>query len=101
VELINPTVAFFVKYEFWYNYLNCLKQANIPSISFSTIFRENQVYFKSYGEFNRSILRLLTHIFVQNEKSASLLAGIQIQENVSIAGDTALTELLKLPKTKE
>ena len=100
VELINPTVAFFVKYEFWYNYLNYLKQANIPSISFSTIFRENQVYFKSYGEFNRSILRLLTHIFVQNEKSASLLAGIQIQENVSIAGDTRFDRVAQIAQNK-
>lgn len=101
VTLVDPCIAFFVKYEFWYNYLNTLKQAHIPSISFSTIFRENQVYFKSYGTFNRNILRLLTHIFVQNEKSASLLAGIQIQKNVSIAGDTRFDRVAQIAQNKK
>jgi 3-deoxy-D-manno-octulosonic-acid transferase len=87
IEYFNPSIAFFVKYEFWYNYLRVLHEKQIPVISFSAIFRENQIFFKWYGGFQRDILKYFTHIFVQNKASLDLLQSIDIQ-NVTVNGDT-------------
>lgn len=87
VALVKPTMAFFVKYEFWYYYLQTLHEAKIPVISISAIFRPNQLFFKSYGGFYRSLLAYFSHIFVQNQQSFNLLKGIDIQP-ISLAGDT-------------
>lgn len=87
ISLVNPSLAFFVKYEFWYYYLYELKKKNIPVISFSTIFRPNQLFFKSYGGFYRNLLQLFDHFFVQNKKSHELLTSIGMP-NVSLSGDT-------------
>jgi len=84
---INPSLIFFTKYEYWFHYFNEAKKRNIPLFVISSIFRENQLFFKSYGCFQRKILKLVNHFFVQNEKSKSLLETIGIK-NVSIAGDT-------------
>lgn len=88
VNLLRPTVVFFVKYDFWFNYLEQLSQREIPTIIFSAIFRPGQYFFKPYGRwFLKSINRCFTHIFVQNEESLQLLKGHGI-DHVSIAGDT-------------
>jgi 3-deoxy-D-manno-octulosonic-acid transferase len=87
IEKINPTIVFFVKYEFWYNYLRILHEKQIPVISFSAIFRPDQVFFKWYGGFYRNILTYFDHIFVQNQSSLDLLQNIDIQ-NVTVGGDT-------------
>ncbi len=87
MQLLEPQVVFFVKYEFWHHFIRQAKRQNVPLISFSAIFREKQIYFKSYGQFFQNILRDFTHFFVQNEKSKNLLQTIAIQQ-VSIAGDT-------------
>lgn len=84
---IRPTLAVFVKYEFWYHYATELHRRNIPLISVSSIFRTEQLFFKSYGGFFRSILKRFEHFFVQNQESAELLHSIGIQ-SVTIAGDT-------------
>ncbi|WP_372751598.1 3-deoxy-D-manno-octulosonic acid transferase [Labilibaculum sp.] len=87
VDIVNPKMVFFIKYEFWYHYLKELKKRNIPTYIFSTIFRPNQLFFKAWGGFHRRMLSAFTHFFVQNQESADLLKGISLA-NVSITGDT-------------
>jgi len=100
IEMFQPSVVFFVKYEFWYNYLRILSEKEIPVISFSTIFRANQVFFKSYGGFYRNILSYFTHIFVQNKKSFELLKSINIQQ-ISIGGDTRFDRVKQIADAKK
>ncbi len=88
VSLLRPTVVFFVKYDFWFNYLEQLRQREIPTVIFSSIFRPKQYFFKPYGRwFLKSLGQCFTHIFVQNEESLQLLQSHGISQ-VSIAGDT-------------
>ena len=100
IEHFNPSIAFFVKYEFWYNYLRILHEKQIPVISFSTIFRENQVFFKWYGGFQRNILKYFTHIFVQNKSSFELLQNIGIH-NVTIGGDTRFDRVKQIADARK
>ncbi|WP_426292090.1 3-deoxy-D-manno-octulosonic acid transferase [Dyadobacter endophyticus] len=87
VEIVNPHIAFFIKYEFWFNYLRELRRNGSYVLSFSSIFRPSQAFFKPYGGFFRKMLGYFDHLFVQNQASVSLLnhAGISA---CSIAGDT-------------
>lgn len=87
LKLINIKKAYFIKYEFWWNYLHLLQQKNVPTYSVSSIFREEQIFFKWYGNQYKRVLRCFTHFFVQNEKSRQLLATLGIT-NVTITGDT-------------
>jgi len=98
LNLVNPTLAIFVKYEFWYYYLHQLKQRQIPTISISAIFRPDQLFFKPYGGFYRNILRCFTHIFTQNNFSADLLANINLSK-VTVAGDTRFDRVLQTAAT--
>lgn len=84
---INPEMAIFTKYEFWHFYFKELKDQGIPLYVISGIFRENQVFFKSYGGFYRNILKSVTYFFVQNKESQNLLKSIGL-DNVTISGDT-------------
>lgn len=95
VGLINPKLAIFVKYEFWYFYLSELRSRNIPTYIISANFRENQVFFKSYGNWYRQFLRKFDHLFVQNQKSLDLLKSIGIN-NVTVAGDTRFDRVAKV-----
>lgn len=87
VELLNPSMAIFVKYEFWYYYLFELKSRHIPVFSISAIFRPEQQFFKKNGQFFRKMLSCFDHFFVQNEVSEKLLRA-QGFNNVSVSGDT-------------
>ncbi|MCF2486573.1 3-deoxy-D-manno-octulosonic acid transferase [Dyadobacter sp. CY347] len=87
VKIVQPRIAFFIKYEFWFNYLNELKKSGSRIISFSTIFRPDQIFFKKRGGFFKKTLGYFDHIFVQNQQSLTLLQGIGVQ-NSSLAGDT-------------
>ena len=87
VETIHPTAAFFVKYEFWPNYLFQLKKQGVHTVLISGVFRENQVFFKWYGGFMRKALQRFNHIFVQNKNSEKLLKEIGLTK-VSVSGDT-------------
>ncbi|MBX2896431.1 MAG: 3-deoxy-D-manno-octulosonic acid transferase [Cyclobacteriaceae bacterium] len=87
VAITKPALAIFVKYEFWYNYTTTLKQHQVPILSISSIFRENQLFFKWYGSIFRKILQNFHHFFVQNEQSVRLLKNIGIFA-VTLAGDT-------------
>ena len=100
IEYFNPSIAFFVKYEFWYNYLRILHEKQIPVISFSAIFRENQIFFKWYGGFQRNILKYFTHIFVQNKYSSELLQSIGIQ-NVTVGGDTRFDRVKQIADARK
>ena len=95
LRLIRPEMAFFIKYEFWYNYLHILKHRNVPVYSVSSIFRPDQVFFKWYGRQYGRVLNCFTHFFVQNEVSQQLLANIGIT-CVSIAGDTRFDRVLQI-----
>jgi 3-deoxy-D-manno-octulosonic-acid transferase len=87
VKLVHPEMAFFTKYEFWPNYLNELKNENVPTYLVSGLFRPDQVFFKAYGGFYRRALKAFSHIFVQYDKSKQLLNKIGFT-NVTISGDT-------------
>ena len=100
IEYFNPSIAFFVKYEFWYNYLRILHEKQIPVISFSAIFRPNQIFFKWYGDFHRNILKYFTHIFVQNKQSLELLQSIGIQK-VSVGGDTRFDRVKQIADARK
>ncbi|MCY1634410.1 3-deoxy-D-manno-octulosonic acid transferase [Marinifilum sp. D737] len=87
MDIVNPKMAFFIKYEFWHHYLKELKRRNVPTYIFSTIFRPDQLFFKGYGTFHRRMLSAFTHLFVQNQESVDLLNGIGLS-NVTLTGDT-------------
>ena len=95
LRLIRPEVAFFIKYEFWYNYLHILKHRNVPVYSVSSIFRPDQIFFKWYGRQYGRVLNCFTHFFVQNEVSRELLAKIGIT-CVTITGDTRFDRVLQI-----
>ncbi len=87
IKILQPSIAFFVKYEFWPNYLFELKKNNIPAFLISGLFRPKQVFFQWYGGFMQKALKTFTQIFVQNEVSENLLKKIHINK-VSVSGDT-------------
>ncbi|MEK6475989.1 glycosyltransferase N-terminal domain-containing protein [Catalinimonas sp. 4WD22] len=87
LDYVKPKTAFFIKYEFWYGYLSVLKQRNIPSISVSTLLRDNAVPFRWYGSFYRNMLRKVSYFFPQDQNTVDLLKKIGIKK-VSLAGDT-------------
>lgn len=86
-RLFNPSMAFWVKYDFWFHYINVLKTNNIPIFLIAASFNSKQVYFKKYAHFYHGLLRAFNFIFTQNESSAQLLSTLQIT-NVQVAGDT-------------
>ncbi|GAA5024205.1 3-deoxy-D-manno-octulosonic acid transferase [Marivirga lumbricoides] len=98
VTMTQPKMAFFIKYEFWYNHLKALSEINCFTYSVSAIFRSNQVFFKFYGSFYRSLLKEIDHFFVQNKSSAALLKGISIN-NLTITGDTRFDRVIKITTT--
>lgn len=95
LRLVRPVMAFFIKYEFWSNFLHILKHRNIPTYSVSSIFREDQVFFKWYGRSYAGVLKCFTRFFVQNEESKQLLKGIGITA-VDVVGDTRFDRVLQI-----
>jgi 3-deoxy-D-manno-octulosonic-acid transferase len=87
VKIVHPEMVFFIKYEYWLNYLNELKAENTPTYLISGIFRKNQMFFKWYGGFYRKALESFSYFFVQNEASKKLLLDIG-KSNVAVSGDT-------------
>lgn len=92
LDAVSPRIAIFVKYEFWYNYLIGLHKKGVRTYIVSAIFRPGQMFFHWYGFFMRRALRTYITLFVQNEESRRLLAGIGI-DNVVIAGDTRFDQV--------
>lgn len=95
LRTVRPCMAFFIKYEFWYNYLHILKHRNVPVYSVSSIFREHQIFFRWYGKSYAGVLKCFTHFFVQNEKSKHLLHTIGI-DTVDVVGDTRFDRVLQI-----
>ena len=95
LRTVRPVMAFFIKYEFWYNYLHILKHRGVPVYSVSSIFRPEQVFFKWYGRQYGRVLNCFTHFFVQNEMSRELLAKIGIT-NTTVVGDTRFDRVLQI-----
>ena len=95
LRTVRPVMAFFIKYEFWYNYLHILRHRGVPVYSVSSIFRPGQIFFKWYGRQYGHVLKCFTHFFVQNEQSRELLSTIGITD-VSITGDTRFDRVLQI-----
>lgn len=95
LRIVRPVMAFFIKYEFWYNYLHVLKHRNVPTYSVSSIFRADQVFFKWYGYRYRRVLNCFTRFFVQNEESKTLLSKIGVTA-VDVVGDTRFDRVLQI-----
>ncbi len=95
MDLAHPVMAFFIKYEFWFNYLRLLKDRGVPTFSVSSIFRPNQMFFRGYGKAYAKVLKCFTRFFVQNEKSQELLKSIGI-DCVTVTGDTRFDRVLQI-----
>lgn len=95
LDLVNPCMAFFIKYEFWKNYLDELHRRRIPVYSVSSIFRKGQIFFKWYGGTYRNVLRNFDYLFVQNELSKRFLAKIGIHRTM-VVGDTRFDRVLQI-----
>ena len=95
LRAVRPEMAFFIKYEFWYNYLHILKHRGVPLYSVSSIFRPDQIFFRWYGRAYSHVLKCFTKFFVQNEESRELLAKIGITET-EIVGDTRFDRVITI-----
>jgi len=87
IDIVDPEVVYFIKYEYWYYYLKRLKMLNVPVFLISAIFRKDQIFFRWYGSWYCKLLKYFSHLFVQNESSKELLDTIRIK-NVTVSGDT-------------
>ncbi len=96
LDALQPSLVLWVKYEYWFYYLDELNQRQIPAILVSGIFRKSQPFFKWYGGIWKKMLESFTHIFVQNSASMQLLETINFKENVSINGDTRFDRVLEI-----
>jgi len=100
IKEINPALVIWVKYEYWFHYLNELKKQSIPVLLVSAIFRESQQFFKSNNKFWKKILFCFDHIFVQDTASKQLLNSIEVNENITISGDTRFDRVLEIAAIK-
>ncbi len=95
IRIAKPEMAFFIKYEFWLNYLSELHRRNIPTYSVASIFRPNQIFFRWYGHKYCEVLKCFTHLFVQNQQSVSLLKRLDIN-CATVVGDTRMDRVLQI-----
>jgi 3-deoxy-D-manno-octulosonic-acid transferase len=96
LQITKPSIAIFVKYEFWHYYLSQLKKLQIPTILIAGIFRNNQVFFKWYGSFYKNLLHSFSAFFVQDKSSQTLLASVGIMNRVHIGGDTRFDRVIEI-----
>lgn len=100
LRTVRPVMAFFVKYEFWYNYLHILNHRGVPTYSVSSIFRPGQIFFRPYGRQYGRVLRCFSRFFVQNEESSQLLSSIGIDQ-VEVVGDTRFDRVLQVREARK
>lgn len=100
LDIVNPKGVFFVKYDFWYNFLSEVHRREIPLYIFSTIFREGQIFWRWYGKKYKAVLGFFNRLFVQDENSVKLLADNGIN-NVTIAGDTRFDRVCQITQNAE
>ena len=98
IDAINPSLVLWVKYEYWFYYLQELKRRNIPVLLVSGVFRKSQPFFKWYGGIWKKMLQNFDHLFVQNEVSKKLLQTIGINQNVTVSGDTRFDRVIEIAK---
>ena len=101
VDILNPSLVLWIKYEFWYHYLHEFKRRNIPVLLVSGIFRNSQPFFKWYGSLWKEMLASISYFFVQNESSLKLLSSIAINDNVIISGDTRFDRVIEIAEKFE
>lgn len=100
LDLVQPKLVLWVKYDYWYYYLATIKQRNIPAFLISGAFRKGQPFFKWYGRLHRYMLECFTHLFVQTQESADLLKSIRFT-NLSVTGDTRFDRVLEIASAFE
>ena len=100
LRAVKPVMAFFIKYEFWYNYLHILQHCGVPTYSVSSIFRPDQIFFQWYGRQYGRVLKCFTHFFVQNMESKALLAKLGITD-VDVVGDTRFDRVLQIKEASK
>ena len=96
IDAIKPSLVLWVKYEYWFYYLDELKRRSIPLILVSGIFRKNQPFFRWYGGIWKKMLHCFTHFFVQNEASKTLLESINVNQGITINGDTRFDRVIEI-----
>ena len=101
MEIVNPSLVVFVKYEYWYYYLNTVRKRNIPLLMVSAIFRENSAFFKWYGGLYRRMLSFFSHLFIQTDESYRLLSTILTSEKFTLAGDTRFDRVIDIAEKAE
>ena len=101
ISILKPSMAIFIKYEFWHYYLKSLKEQHIPALLVSGIFRPSQPFFHWWGNFHRGMLRCFTFLFVQDRDSANLLSKIGLTEEVVISGDTRFDRVIEIASANE
>lgn len=100
LRAVHPVMAFFIKYEFWYNYMHILRHRNVPVYSVSSIFRDGQVFFQWYGREYAHVLKCFTRFYVQNEESRRLLSTIGIND-VEVVGDTRFDRVIQIKQASK
>ncbi len=101
IEMVKPSIALFIKYEFWYFYLTELKKHQIPTLLISGIFRPTQLFFKWYGGFYQKMLLKITHFFLQDKGSADLIKDLVLPNSISISGDTRFDRVLTIAAARK
>ena len=100
LDIVKPTLVIFIKYEYWYHYLNEIKNRNIFCLLVSAVFRQDQAFFKWYGSLQRKMLSCFTQIFVQNEASKKLLESINVS-HCTVGGDTRFDTVIEIAEKFE
>jgi 3-deoxy-D-manno-octulosonic-acid transferase len=95
LDMVKPTLVIFIKYDYWYYYLNEIKKRKINCLLVSAVFREDQAFFKWYGSLQRKMLGCFTQIFVQNEGSKKLLDTISVN-HCTVGGDTRFDTVIEI-----
>jgi 3-deoxy-D-manno-octulosonic-acid transferase len=96
LDIVNPSLVVFVKYEFWYHYTSSINKRNIPFLLISAVFRKNQPFFQWYGSLYRSMLNHFTQVFVQDMESEKLLDKLGHSQKVTVAGDTRFDRVAEI-----
>lgn len=96
LDIIQPDLVVWIKYEYWYYYLTALKKRRIPALLVSGIFRKDQPFFKWYGRLHQYILESFLHLFVQTQESKDLISSIGFKSNVTVNGDTRFDRVVEI-----
>ena len=96
LDIVQPQLAIFIKYEFWHYYLQALKDRNIPTLLVSAIFRQDQLFFRWYGGFYRKMLSAFSRLFVQDDQSALLMETIGLEAITDVSGDTRFDRVIEI-----